>query len=231
MRGAWGLCAEPPLADGLGHHAGVVKLHGVQSPMVEAAKLLQMRKRYKARQYFSRTEHGMLAALSGIAGDCGLTRVLLREWVAPLRAVVPGSNEAVSVPDALWAEIAEGVSLDSLTVALPRQQLLRTLAAVPHNAVRDAALLDVLTMQGDRHGENVFLARGGRYVKLIDSRDAMLDAKGMDSLFLPTSPSFERSRVGNNAFMMSGKRKVCCASQCLTPHRSRCRRRAPPSCR
>ena len=46
-----------------------------------------------------------------------------------------------------WAERAEGVCLSSLITSLPRQTLLRMLDAVPHEAVRDAVLLDVLTMQ------------------------------------------------------------------------------------
>jgi hypothetical protein len=39
---------------------------------------------------------------------------------------------------------------------------------VPHAAVRDAAIFDLLFLQGDRHGENIFLGRSGAYFKLID---------------------------------------------------------------
>ena len=201
--------------------------------MVEQAKLKQMRRLYDPQQYYRKTEHAHLMALSTLAGECGLTRVLPREGVAPLRAVVPGSNEAVSVPDALWSEHVEGVSVDALAIAMPRKMLLRTLASVPHEAVRDAALLDLLTMQGDRHGEQVFLARGGRGFKLIDSRDAILDPNGMDSLFLPTTPTFARSRVGNG-FFTNGWAKVRVIAAHLKPYpRSAhaARRRAPPSCR
>jgi len=207
-------------ADAAGRRAGVIKLHGVQSPMVEASKLPQMRRRYKPGQHYDRKEFSLLRAAAGIAADCGLSRVLLREWTAPLRAVVPGSLETLSLGEALWAERAEGVSLDALAMALPRNELLRVLAAVPHAAVRDAALLDLLLLQGDRHGENVFLARGGRTLKLIDSRDAMLDANGMDSLFLPTSPAFQRSRVGNAAFSNGGMQSA--AKLALTSLDYRC---------
>ena len=201
----WGRFAQSLLlADASGKHAGVVKLHGVQSAMVEPSKLVQMRRRYKPGQHYAKNEHALARAAAGIAADCGLSRVALREWVAPLRAMVPGSKEVVALREALWAERAEGVSIEALASALPRQQLLRVLSAVPHQAVRDAALFDVLTMQGDRHGENVFLSRGGRYIKLIDNRDAMLDANGIDSLFVPTTATFKRSQVGWNAFGNGG---------------------------
>jgi hypothetical protein len=63
------------------------------------------------------------------------------------------------------------------------------------SALRDAALFDVLFVQGDRHAENVFLGDDG-YFKLIDSRDQALDS-GLDSVFFASTISFERNRVGN----------------------------------
>ena len=220
----------PTLADASGKHAGVVKLHGVQSAMVEPSKLVQMRRRYKPGQHYARNEHALARAAAGIASDCGLSRVALREWVAPLRAVVPGSKEVVVLREALWAERADGVSVEALALALPRQQLLSVLAAVPHQAVRDAVLFDALTMQGDRHGENVFLSRSGRYIKLIDNRDAMLDANGLDSLFVPSTATFQRSRVGWIAFGNGGpearRSQRCFARMAHAPSL----RRALPSC-
>jgi hypothetical protein len=165
--------------------------------MVADSKLDYMRRQFKPGEHYIPKEHALSRALSRISADCGLSHISLAEWEAPLRAVVPGSGEKVDLPAALFAERAGGVSLEALTVSLTRDALLATLGALPHAAVRDAALFDALTQQGDRHAENVFIARAGAYFKLIDSRDAALEATGMDSLFLPGTTSFERNRVGN----------------------------------
>jgi hypothetical protein len=165
--------------------------------MVAEGKIGYMRRQFKPGRHYVPKEHAMSRSLTRIAADCGLSHVTLAEWEAPLRAVIPGSGERVDLPSAVFAERAGGVSLEALTIALTPDALLATLAALPHAAVRDAALLDALTQQGDRHAENVFIGREGAYFKLIDSRDAALEASGMDSLFLPGTTCFERNRVGN----------------------------------
>ncbi len=147
-----------------------MKLHNVVSPMVAEAKIIYMRRRYKPGQLYDAHEAPMIRALAALTTECGLRHVSLAEWVAPLRAVVPGGGARVDVEAALWAERADGVSLEALSLALPQEELLAMLAAIPHAALRDAALFDLLTMQGDRHAENVFVARRGRYFKLIDRR-------------------------------------------------------------
>jgi hypothetical protein len=168
------VCAAQPArhrgADTNGTLAGVVKLHNVASPMVEASKIRYMRSRYTRGQHYDRKERELGGALASLAALCGLSHVSLAEWFAPLRAVVPASGEVVNIPRALFAERAGGVSLEALTLSLKEEVLLRTMLAVPHAAVRDAAIYDLLFLQGDRHGENIFLGRFGAYFKLIDRR-------------------------------------------------------------
>ena len=106
----------------------------------------------------------------------------------------------------MLAEYARGVSLEMLTLKLSSADLLDALAAVPHAALRDAALFDVLFVQGDRHAENVFLGDDG-YFKLIDSRDQALDS-GLDSVFFASTISFERNRVGNEHLFNHSKKYV-----------------------
>ena len=142
--------------------------------MVSTAQATYMKRRFLPGQLYDRHEHAMVAAIAAVSRDCGLAHITLAEWTAPLRAVVPGSGVRVDVASATWAERAEGVSLDALATALLPSALVETLRSVPHAAVRDAALFDLLLVQGDRHGENAFISRKGRYFKLIDRRGSSL---------------------------------------------------------
>ena len=172
----------------------VLKLHGVATPMVTAGKMAQLLRLYRGRKYLA---HELLLArsLGRMADECGLGHINIREWVTRVRAVIPVTGEKIDEPSAVLAEYARGVSLEMLTLKLSSADLLDALAAVPHAALRDAALFDALFVQGDRHAENVFLGDDG-YIKLIDSRDQALDS-GLDSVFFASAISFERNRVGN----------------------------------
>lgn len=182
------------LATDAGGTEAVLKLHGVATPMVTAGKMSQLLRLYRGRKYLA---HELLLArsLATMADECGLGHINIREWVTGIRAVLPVTGEKIDEPRAVLAEYARGVSLEMLTLKLSSADLLDALAAVPHAALRDAALFDVLFVQGDRHAENVFLGDDG-YFKLIDSRDQALDV-GLDSVFFASTISFERNRVGN----------------------------------
>ena len=183
----------------------VLKLHGVATPMVTAGKMSQLLRLYRGRKYLS---HELLLArsLSIMADECGLGHINIREWVTRVRAVIPVTGEKIDEERAVLAEYARGVSLEMLTLKLSSADLLDALAAVPHAALRDAALFDVLFVQGDRHAENVFLGDDG-YFKLIDSRDQALDS-GLDSVFFASTISFERNRVGNEHLFNHSKKYV-----------------------
>ena len=183
----------------------VLKLHGVATPMVTAGKMSQLLRLYRGRKYLS---HELLLArsLSIMAEECGLGHINIKEWVTRVRAVIPVTGEKIDEERAVLAEYARGVSLEMLTLKLSSADLLDALAAVPHAALRDAALFDVLFVQGDRHAENVFLGDDG-YFKLIDSRDQALDS-GLDSVFFASTISFERNRVGNEHLFNHSKKYV-----------------------
>lgn len=174
--------------------ASVLKLHGVVTSMVSAGKLAQTLQLYRERRYLSH-ETVLAHALTVLADECGLGGVSVRERLAYVRAVVPQSGEKVEEQRAVLSEFAEGASLEMLTLKLSSAQLLAVLDTVRHEAVRDAAIFDLLFTQGDRHSENLFVDGGG-YFKLIDSRDGAI-GDGLDSIFFAGSWSHERSRVGN----------------------------------
>jgi hypothetical protein len=184
----------------------VLKLHGVAAPMVSAAKLRQARAARRGAAGLARSL-ALARCLTPLAAECGLRAASVAEWVAPLRAVTPDTGERVDEPTAVLAERARGVSAELLMDKLPSQQLLRALGSVSHAAVRDAALLDLLFVQGDRHGENIFVsldaadasdaAGGVRRLQLIDSRDSAANPWGLNSMLLPGSFYHERNRIGN----------------------------------
>lgn len=190
------------LATDAGGAEAVLKLHGVATPMVTAGKMTQLLRMYRGRKYLAH-ELLLARALAGMSDECGLGHINIREWVTGIRAVIPVTGEKIDEPRAVLAEYARGVSLEMLTLKLSSADLLDALAAVPHAALRDAALFDVMFVQGDRHAENVFLGDDG-YVKLIDSRDQALDS-GLDSVFFASTISFERNRVGNEHLFNNSK--------------------------
>lgn len=171
----------------------VLKLHGTASASVSPAKFRDQRGRYGAKHYLPR-ELAFARVLHPLAESCGLGHVSAAERVARVRAVLPGSGAQLTEAHAVLAERAEGTSLDILTLKLRPPELLARLAAVGHEAVRDAALYDLLFYQGDRHAENIFIDERGA-MKLIDSRDAAL-GDACNSAFMPGSFYYERSRVG-----------------------------------
>jgi hypothetical protein len=162
--------------------------------MVTSGKLNQLITLYRGNHYLP-DELLLAHALTPLADECGLGGVSIRERVAPVRGVVPLTGEKLDEPTAVLAEHARGASLEMLTIKLSSADLLRLLAAVPHTAVRDAAIYDLLFRQADRHAENVFVTDDG-YFKLIDSRDSALQ-DSLDSLFFASTVVHERNRVGN----------------------------------
>ena len=174
--------------------ASVLKLHGIVTSMVSAGKVGQLLHLYRGKRYLS---HEMLLAraLTPMAEECGLDGVSMWERVVFLRAVVPLTGEKIEEQRAVLSEYALGASLEMLTLKLSSAQLLEALANIRHDSVRDAAIFDLLFVQGDRHSENLFIDGAG-YFKLIDSRDGAID-EGLDSIFFATTWSHERNRVGN----------------------------------
>eukprot|EP00854_Cymbomonas_tetramitiformis_P015808 gene15808-18746_t len=173
----------------------VIKVHGVKSDMVAVSKVPQMMRLYH-NSYYKSDERKMVNALMKLQHDCGLDHINIQEWIEPLRAVVPGLSQRLEIKESIFAEFAEGASLEVLTGKLTDEKLFKLLQRVPHEAIYNAALFDTLFVQGDRHGENLFITDEGGF-KLIDTRDTTLTF--MDSLFLPGTYFMERNRIGNEA--------------------------------
>eukprot|EP00892_Ulva_mutabilis_P003338 jgi/Ulvmu1/1376/UM011_0104.1 len=141
---------------------------------------------------------------------CGFESVVPRMWTAPLNSLSPDGRSFLSW-DALWMERAEGVSVAMLTqmassraVQQAREALgdtafdeLLTKTLRSHDVVL-AAIWDLLTMQCDRHAQNVYVDEGGR-VTLIDADQALGDGWrvcGVDSIFLPTTQKYMINLLG-----------------------------------
>ena len=69
--------------------------------------------------YYKRGELQLVEALGRLTAECGLGKVLVREWLAPLRAVQPENGAVLNVPRAVFAEFAPGASINALSGGLP----------------------------------------------------------------------------------------------------------------
>ena len=178
-----------------------VKLHGIVSTHVRRDMLNHSWYRISGN-YYKRGELQLVEALGRLTAECGLDKVLVREWLAPLRAIQPESGAVLNIPRAVFAEFATGASVNALSGGLPGPKLLDVIRKISHQDVRDAAMFDLLFQQGDRHAENIFVNPDTGELKMIDTRDGVM-AEGVDSIYIPGTFLFERNKVGNGALLSS----------------------------
>lgn len=133
--------------------------------------------------------------VSRLATECGLDHLSARERTEPVRAVLPFTAVKVALPEAVLAEYVRGASLEAAIIRMgdDHRPVLQALGSVPHSLVRDAALFDLLFLQGDRHAENVMVDTDG-YLRLIDTADGVL-SEGLDSVFFPNSYTYTRALI------------------------------------
>ncbi|KAG2488690.1 hypothetical protein HYH03_012691 [Edaphochlamys debaryana] len=185
-------------------------------------RLAGSRKRYIVKMYcmpYSRAPHGreqpctrhsreayaervrLMLAQVRLNDECGASGLTPRLWLAPVSAVVPDGNFAGYHIrwHGVWLEEAPGAPLFMLTKAAGAEQLLINVLTTRLNrtAVVAQTILDLLTAQCDRHGENVFITASGQ-VQFIDNDKALgvVSRCGSDSMLLPGNRYHTRLRTG-----------------------------------
>ncbi|GMH46095.1 hypothetical protein BSKO_14059 [Bryopsis sp. KO-2023] len=137
-----------------------------------------------------------------IAEECGLSSILPKVWVAPVKAIMPGTGYPIDM-DALWQTRAPGVSLHNLAHWSTKPEIvLETLNhRVNSSQVVMAAIFDLLTSQCDRKANNLFLDEEGG-ITLIDNNQALASGhmcdvgRQLNSIFLPSSVEHTFRAVG-----------------------------------
>eukprot|EP00210_Caulerpa_lentillifera_P007684 g7335.t1 len=147
-----------------------------------------------------------------LVDECGLRDIVANVWLAPVDGVVPIFGVRVKW-DGLWSEYASGVSVssfedDALANGMD-PNLFQTLLNEKLNSsqIVNAAILDLLSCQGDRHTQNVFLNEDGQ-ITLIDNDEAFGHGwrpLGVDSIFLPTTQYHTAIHVGQTYLRKKAK--------------------------
>ncbi|KAG1679849.1 hypothetical protein FOA52_012763 [Chlamydomonas sp. UWO 241] len=154
-----------------------------------------------------------LVAQDKVVSECGLMDVTIKVWVAPVNAIEPSTGLHVWW-DGLWMERAPGISLNQLSYITRKsfvQNTIQDLLAAKLNRTRvvRAAMLDLLTSQCDRHGQNIFVDEHGQ-ITLIDNLQAMRfgwTKCGSDSVFLPGTQKSEIVAFGGSLVSKSAGAK------------------------
>ncbi|KAK3262462.1 hypothetical protein CYMTET_28686 [Cymbomonas tetramitiformis] len=180
----------------------VIKIHGVKSDMISEAKIPMMMRHYQGGALYKPQEKSMVKSLMKLSEECGLDHVNIKEWLEPLRSVIPGTGQRIEERETIFAEFAEGASLEILNLRVKPKQQVGLIQSVPHEQIFFSALFDLLFVQGDRHGENVFITSNSS-IKLIDTRDTTLTM--LDSLFLPGTFILQRNMIGNEGIFLKTK--------------------------
>ncbi|KAG2429084.1 hypothetical protein HXX76_011324 [Chlamydomonas incerta] len=144
----------------------------------------------------------LLLAQQKLTAECGMNAIVPKVWVEPLNGVMPGSGFHVKWLG-LWADIADGVSVQNLQEAgkppLQPEVLIHLLAKkVNHAELVQGAIFDLLFSQCDRHQQNIFLTESGKFW-LIDNDQVYATAWrrcGIDSLLVPTTQKFMINHLG-----------------------------------
>ncbi|GMH38170.1 hypothetical protein BSKO_06054 [Bryopsis sp. KO-2023] len=142
-------------------------------------------------------------AVQRIAGDCGMSHMIPKSWVAPVKGVIDGLGLHVEATG-LWIDVVEGISLNYILSELDIEEVHDLLSNhINSTEVAMVAALDVLISQCDRHDENVFFSDTGK-MSIID-HDSSLGQNwrpcGIDSIFIPTTQKFQVSHLGHYYIM------------------------------
>ncbi|KAG2495164.1 hypothetical protein HYH03_006771 [Edaphochlamys debaryana] len=144
----------------------------------------------------------LLLAQQKLTAECGMNEIVPKVWVEPLNGVMPGNGFHINWLG-LWADIADGVSVQNLQEAGKPQLKPETLIEVfsktiNHHELIQGAIFDLLFSQCDRHQQNIFLTETGKFW-LIDNDQVYATAWrrcGIDSLLAPTTQKFMINHLG-----------------------------------
>ncbi len=115
----------------------------------------------------------LLLALQRVRDDCGFQDIVPAMWLDPVNAVMPGTGYHIQWY-ALWMELAPGISFEAILRNAAEPQVPRAVMAnflserMNKSQVARAALFDLLTMQCDRHQQNILVDESGN-LHLIDN--------------------------------------------------------------
>lgn len=115
----------------------------------------------------------LLLALQRLRDDCGFQDIVPAMWLDPVNAVMPGTGYHIQWY-ALWMEHAPGISMEGIirnaaTPQVPRDVMADFLnSRLNKSQVPLAAVFDLLTMQCDRHQQNILVDESGN-LHLIDN--------------------------------------------------------------
>eukprot|EP00210_Caulerpa_lentillifera_P006550 g6255.t1 len=138
-----------------------------------------------------------------LVDECGLRDIVSNQWLAPVDGVIPKRGIRVKW-DGLWSDYAHGVSLKSfsdqaLRAGMDPQKFEDFLNnKINSTEIKMAAILDLLSFQGDRHAKNIFVDETG-HLTLIDMDQVWGHAWRyvfVDSLFLPRTQFHTAQHVG-----------------------------------
>eukprot|EP00798_Chlamydomonas_sp_ICE-L_P002984 gene2984-12992_t len=138
-----------------------------------------------------------LLAQQRVVEECGLLDATTKVWIDPVGAIVPEYGVHIWW-NGLWMERADGISMNQLAHSSNRTRVVKV------------ALMDLLTSQCDRHGENVFINEQGN-IKVIDNLQAMKfswESCGADSIVLPGTAKNEIVRFGGEQVNKRYKARV-----------------------
>lgn len=146
------------------------------------------------QQFVEDRQHNLYAAVSTLQRMCGVEDLFTKIVRRPVRVVF--GNGTVFVDDKAWLEtFAPGGSAEMMLIH--RSDIFEEV--FPRTRSADwyrAALFDTLTLQGDRHGEQIFLTEDGK-VTLIDTVHQSFSLQnGLNVIWSPGAYYFNRNLYG-----------------------------------
>ena len=139
-----------------------------------------------------------LGALDKISHEAGLSDVIPRAKYMRAKTFAPwdeGKETSSGVKqdmDVMVFGAAPGVGFESLGPRIT-PTLLELLRKIDPDRILKLALFDLLTSQGDRHGQNIFITEDG-LIHGIDNESSMRNQ--LNSMLIPGGQKFETYRVG-----------------------------------
>lgn len=128
-------------------------------------------------------------AFEALAVSCGVAHVLALDTLTPVRVVLPGGVK-FEAPSMVLSQLAKGASAEMINIKKPA--FFDTLLGRTRSADWvSIALFDLLTVQGDRHNEQLFIDEAGT-LTAIDTTHQMLSGDGLDSVLWPTTYYYRR---------------------------------------
>ncbi|GMH43570.1 hypothetical protein BSKO_11492 [Bryopsis sp. KO-2023] len=140
-------------------------------------------------------------SVTKIAQECGLSHLLPEMWVDRLHGIMPETGYPIDW-HALWMTEAKGIAVDNIAYWNSDPHLIqKAFGRINSEQVVSAAIFDLLTLQCDRHTNNIFMDEAGN-LTLIDNGDALgnrgncQNGVSLSSIFIPGTPQYAHKTYG-----------------------------------